>query len=273
MTDSFDTSWTPRVSCLTATHGRHSMLELSLACFLLQDFTDSEIVIVNNHAVMLQLDPVLAADPSVSRRIRIFNEPCYTTLGQQRNRLLDLARGEFVRTWDDDDAYLPWSLSQGVEGLGRHPEAAAFKPQKSWYTEDNGKKFSREENNFEATILMRREIALKVRCKDHGAGDEQIQLLEALNAHGGVAIEDSGVWTGFIHLWGIPNHTHISGSLGTNESPEVAKARTRKWMDKNQDAPRRFLTPDFNSARHWYSKVSVHTGAEQKAFSARCFGN
>src|SRR5687768_14508500 len=105
-----------------ATHGRYEKVCETLACFLDQDYPHRELVILNNHPVPLEYDHPL---------VRIYNEPKYPSLGHCRDRLLELARGEFVRTWDDDDLYLPWTLSQGV---GHIPvDAAAWKPARSWW--------------------------------------------------------------------------------------------------------------------------------------------
>ena len=57
-------------------------------------------IILNNHPEPLKCD---------LPQVQIYNEPGYETLGDCRNRLLELASGEFVRTWDDDDLYMPWS--------------------------------------------------------------------------------------------------------------------------------------------------------------------
>src|SRR6516225_7271735 len=96
-----------KVSCLMATYGRHGFVQEAMAMFLKQDYEHKELVILNNHPSPMLMN-------AIRPNIRIVNEPRYPTLGACRNRLLELADGEFMRIWDDDDLYAPWTLSQGI---------------------------------------------------------------------------------------------------------------------------------------------------------------
>ena len=70
-----------------------------------------ELIILNNHPV-----PLICHLPQVT----IINEPGYPSLGDCRNRLLELATGEYVRTWDDDDLYLPTAKSPARKKSSRN---------------------------------------------------------------------------------------------------------------------------------------------------------
>jgi glycosyltransferase involved in cell wall biosynthesis len=208
----------PLVSCLMATHGRVRWVEETLACFLEQDYPTRELVILNNHSVPLIFDHPL---------VRVANEPRYPTLGHCRNRLLTLARGELVRTWDDDDLYLPWSISQGVEHLG---DAAAFKPQRSWCSEGGPQHWQLESNVFEAAMLVRTDVARRYGYQETG-GDEHQPLLAGLRELGAPRRLELGCLTGYVYRWGWGNW-HISGSLGTS----TLERRTAAWRARNDDA-------------------------------------
>lgn len=208
----------PFVSCLMATHGRHSLVSRALGMFLAQDYPARarELVILNNHPEPLEFE---------HPQVRIFNEPGHPTLGHCRQRLLKLAAGDLVRTWDDDDWYLPNSISQGVAHLG---DAAAFKPARSWFT-NGGRSFQLVGNAMEATIIARKEIVERYGYQQSG-GDEHAPLLAGLHKEG-LATRELGPWTGYCYTWGC-GATHISGSIG---SGLPLAQRTAEWMQRNQD--------------------------------------
>lgn len=265
----------PIISCLQATYGRHSLVERSLACFLRQDYPSAELIILNNHAVRMRLDRA-AIPPSLADKIRIVNEPCYATLGACRNRLLQLARGQFVRTWDDDDIYLPWSLSQGMLGYqsaqaaSPHRIIPAWKPESSWWI--NGKEPAElAANAMEASILIRTDVARKYQYQESG-GDEHSPLLAGLAAEGGIETEDMGIGTGYCYMWG-QNVQHISGTLGQGGGSQDVSVRTHNWRLAHRDTPRRPLTPDYAAAEEVWARISLSTGASQREFMTRCSGN
>lgn len=93
----------PLVSCLCPTYGRFTLLRQSLACFLAQQYEPKEFIILNDHP-----QPISCDYPGV----RVVNaETRFPNMGQKRQALLELARGEWACQWDDDDFYLPWHVS------------------------------------------------------------------------------------------------------------------------------------------------------------------
>lgn len=238
------------ISCLMATHGRHARVREALGCFLAQDDPACELVILNNHPV-----PLICDQP----RVRVHNEPGYPTLGHCRNRLLELARGEFVRTWDDDDLYLPWTLSQGRARIGGH---AAWKPARSWFAH-GPHRFTLEGNAMEASILYRADAVRAVGYRESG-GDEHGDLLGQVPA-----VEDEvGVWASYCYRWAC-GEWHISGSLGSGTIPD----RTRTWVEHNQDArPGVVLTP--TPVWAWWGGIAgtIDDHAERDAWLTRALG-
>lgn len=207
----------PLVCCLTATYGRLSKLSEVVTCFLEQDYENKKLIILNNHPSPLSCDL-----PNVT----IFNESGYPTLGDCRNRLIELADGDFIRTWDDDDLYLPWTISQGVENIGN---AAAWKPKQSWFWFKE-KPPELAENTFEAAMLVRIDVAKKYRYLATSGGNEHETLLRGIQKEGGCQIKDLGDLASYVYRWGW-GMWHISGSLGGAD----IKKRTEDWRDKNTD--------------------------------------
>lgn len=230
----------PKVTCLMATHGRARLVSRAMTMFLQQDTTEPiELLILNNHPVPLMFTTAAGSpgflmvagqdavwrSPNSDKTVRVVNEAGHKTLGHVRNRMLQLATGEFIRTWDDDDLYLPWTLSQGFENIG---DAPAFKPTRSWFCEGM-KRFTLAGNAMEGSMLVRREVALKYGYRESG-GDEHVPLLQGIAKEGGPKMIEFGPMSSYAYTWGC-GEWHVSGSLGS----DTIENRTRTWMEKNQD--------------------------------------
>ena len=100
----------PLVSCIMPTYGRPDYVAESIAMFLAQDYPAKELIILNDCA-----GQILEGDfPGV----RIVNAPTrWKTLGEKRNAAIELAQGEFIAVWDDDDVYFPWRLSYSMQRI------------------------------------------------------------------------------------------------------------------------------------------------------------
>jgi glycosyltransferase involved in cell wall biosynthesis len=101
----------PLVSCIMPTSGRPEWVGQAIRYFQRQDYPNLELVIVDaspDHA----LAP-LPDDPRI-RRERI---SVRATIGAMRNRACELARGEIVIQWDDDDWYAPERVSAQVRPI------------------------------------------------------------------------------------------------------------------------------------------------------------
>lgn len=106
----------PRISCLMVTANRARLTKRSVACFLAQTWPNRELVIVDDGEE--DYAPVLADIPP-DRLIhhRLVKDPG-KTLGDLRNLSLDIARGELMSHWDDDDWFHPERLARQQAALG-----------------------------------------------------------------------------------------------------------------------------------------------------------
>lgn len=98
------TSDQPLISCVMPTYGRPAYVNEAVQMFLSQDYPHKELIILNDCAgQQYEFD-----HPEVC----VFNiDERYPTLGEKRNDVIELARGELIAVWDDDDVYLPWRLT------------------------------------------------------------------------------------------------------------------------------------------------------------------
>uniref|UniRef100_A0A7C4LJE9 Glycosyltransferase n=1 Tax=Schlesneria paludicola TaxID=360056 RepID=A0A7C4LJE9_9PLAN len=114
----------PLVSCIMPTYGRPDYVAESIAMFLAQDYPAKELIILNDCP-----GQKLAGEfPDV----RIVNvDARWPTLGEKRNAAIELARGDYIAVWDDDDIYLPWRLSHGMQRI-RDLQAPLYCPAEYW---------------------------------------------------------------------------------------------------------------------------------------------
>lgn len=98
----------PLVSCIMPTGARPDFARHAIASLQAQNYEHWELVIVDD-------GPGLAPPPDP--RIRHVRVPPGLTIGAKRNRAVEVARGEFVVHWDDDDWYAPQRLRRQLEPL------------------------------------------------------------------------------------------------------------------------------------------------------------
>jgi ADP-heptose:LPS heptosyltransferase/glycosyltransferase involved in cell wall biosynthesis len=80
--------------------------------FLAQGYPHKELVIVDDGTD--RIDDLIPAHP----QIRYFREePRRMALGAKRNRACELARGDVILVWDDDDWYAPWRIAYQVREM------------------------------------------------------------------------------------------------------------------------------------------------------------
>jgi glycosyltransferase involved in cell wall biosynthesis len=99
-----DTRIIPLVSCILPTANRERFLASAVRLFDAQSFKDCELVILDEQE----------AAPSTYGRVRWYSEPSTRSLGEKHNRLVELAKGDIILHWADDDWYAPWRIAYQV---------------------------------------------------------------------------------------------------------------------------------------------------------------
>jgi len=228
----------PKISCLCGTWGRYSFLREAIASFLSQDYPNKELVILNQHPV-----PIACELPGV----RVFNEPdrrldLSEGLDLARRRLIDLADGELVTWWDDDDLWLPEDLSQKVRGIGR--ELPCWAPQEFIYTEGlfgdltGLRKAVVARNAAECRVVVRKDWLLAAGFMEAPTGLSAWPpfVFAALRKH-----QDPNATPTYIHRWAIPTY-HVSGQIEP-VGERVRKARSHQG-DKDTGDGNPIVPPD-----------------------------
>jgi glycosyltransferase involved in cell wall biosynthesis len=105
----------PLVSCIMPTANRRAFVPQAIQYFLRQDYRNRELIILDDgeDAVADLIPP----DPKI-RYVRLAEK---SSLGRKRNLACELARGEIICHWDDDDWMANWRLSYQVRELLLQP--------------------------------------------------------------------------------------------------------------------------------------------------------
>jgi hypothetical protein len=105
------------VTCLCLTYGRFQLLREVLTCFLAQDSDQCQLLIWNFHEVPLKL-----AEPYP--RVHVLNKYHNLNSIESWSAALDRVKTKYVKPWLDDDLYMPWAVSQGLQYIGHRPAFA-----------------------------------------------------------------------------------------------------------------------------------------------------
>ena len=98
----------PTVTCICPTKDtRQAFIPLAIECFLQQDFTDSEMLVVFEGFL-----PATITNP----RIRYIRVP-KMDIGTKRNWCNEYAKGRVIAHWDDDDWSCPTRLTEQVSRI------------------------------------------------------------------------------------------------------------------------------------------------------------
>lgn len=105
----------PLISCICATFGRppseQHLIEEALQSFLLQDYPNKELIIVND----CPGQELVCDAPGV----RVVNAQAhFASLGDKLDAAVALAGGGLIAIWDDTSISLPWRLSLSLQMLG-----------------------------------------------------------------------------------------------------------------------------------------------------------
>lgn len=99
------------VSCVCPTFSRPMFLQRAVKQFLAQAWAKSELIVLDDSPKELR------AELPSSPRIKVVYIDGHRPLGEKHNMGLDLAQGDFIAHWDDDDWQSPRRLVKQLEAL------------------------------------------------------------------------------------------------------------------------------------------------------------
>lgn len=141
----------PRVSVLTPIYNTQPQhLRECIESILGQTFTDFEFIILNDSPENTELDKIVKSYTD-ERIIYIKNEK-NLGISSSRNKLLDMAHGEYIAIFDHDDISMPDRLEQEVEFLDKNPDVGVVS---GWMELFGEKREIRSYSEYDADIKMR----------------------------------------------------------------------------------------------------------------------
>jgi glycosyltransferase involved in cell wall biosynthesis len=195
----------PLVSCLCATYAKYpnygKTVGEAVESFLRQDYESKELIILNDCPQQ---------ELYTSAPVRLINLPerC-PSMGDKFNLMAEIADGELLMSWDDDDLALPHRISQGVERIG---DSHYWNPQRSWYRDANGLYYNHYHGYCHNAGIFRKD-ALKqaggyesrTECYD-GVMDGRLKKLGPLPPS---LTDDPSDWS-YIYQWCGQSNFHVS---------------------------------------------------------------
>lgn len=143
----------PKVSAVMCTYRRFKCVERAMNCFISQTYPNKELIIFNtdtDYPYLFDEKLSMLGIKIVNNSIdEITNEP-YTNVGAIRRDALKHATGDYVVTWDDDDIFLPWFMTQAIDRM-KETGLPSFKPEKSFFYASNNLRLVM--NTLEASIV------------------------------------------------------------------------------------------------------------------------
>jgi len=115
----------PLISVLMPIYNtQHEHLREAIESILTQTFTDFEFIILNDYSSISDVEEIVKSysDPRI---IYTMNE-CNLGISGSRNRLLDMAKGEYLAVMDHDDISHPERFEKQVAFLDAHPEVGVL---------------------------------------------------------------------------------------------------------------------------------------------------
>jgi glycosyltransferase involved in cell wall biosynthesis len=104
----------PLVSAIMPTANRRTFVKRAIKYFERQDYPNRELLILDDGED--RVADLVPPDP----RIRYVSLESRVVLGDKRNQACELAQGELIAHWDDDDWQAPYRLRYQVEQLEQH---------------------------------------------------------------------------------------------------------------------------------------------------------
>lgn len=132
------TRHTPRVSVLTPIYNTNpAHLRECIESILAQTFTDFEFLILNDSPDNTEIEKIVLEYAAHDRRIKYARNDKNMGITPSRNKLLKMARGEYLAIFDHDDISVPTRLEQQVAYLDTHPHIGVVSGWLQYFGQDN----------------------------------------------------------------------------------------------------------------------------------------
>ncbi|NQX37631.1 Glycosyl transferase family 2 [Pedobacter steynii] len=156
----------PLISCICITRERPLFLQRTIACFMRQEYQNRELVISypdNDLPTKNLLDHM---EKIFANKFLRIERPVFETLGMARNKAIELAKGEFICIWDDDDFHNSHRLSHQYNVIKDGPFKASILANVLIYDAEGKETYYSCQRGWEGSLLCEKEILLKKKYLD-----------------------------------------------------------------------------------------------------------
>ena len=113
----------PKVSVLTPIYNTNPQhLRECIESILNQTFTDFEFLILNDSPENREIEDIVKEYASKDERVKYFKNDYNMGITPSRNRLLEMASGQYIAIFDHDDISMPDRLEKQVVYMNANPE-------------------------------------------------------------------------------------------------------------------------------------------------------
>lgn len=126
----------PRVSVLTPLYNTNpDYLREMIESILSQTYKDFEFLLLNDSPDNKEIDKIVKSYKD--KRIKYYKNDKNIGISESRNKLLDMARGEYIAIFDHDDISVPTRLSDEVAFLDANPEVGVVSSNLEFFGDKN----------------------------------------------------------------------------------------------------------------------------------------
>lgn len=197
----------PLVSCICPTYARppdylHLLAE-AVESFTRQKYHNKELLLLNDCP-----DQKLSCDVPQVRVVNVGKR--YSSLGEKYNAAIEMADGQIILPWEDDDISLPNRISQAVECISW---GAYWNPQRTWFLSGETLHSDHVHGICHNASAFRRFAWRDMGGYPSISGAQDAVMdgkLKALGGQCGAPLSpDPSEWT-YIYRWGV-SPVHLSG--------------------------------------------------------------
>lgn len=128
----------PRVSVLTPIYNTNPVhLREMIESILSQTYTDFEFLILNDSPQNTEIEAIVKEYAKHDKRIKYIKNAKNMGITPSRNKLLEMATGEYLAIFDHDDVSVPTRLEKEVAYLDSHPDVGVVSGWLEYFGTDN----------------------------------------------------------------------------------------------------------------------------------------
>lgn len=113
----------PKISVLTPVYNTNPLyLREMIESILNQTYSDFEFLILNDSPDNKEIENIIKEYAKQDKRVKYYKNNKNIGISKSRNKLLDLARGEYIAIFDHDDISMPTRFESQVECLDKNQD-------------------------------------------------------------------------------------------------------------------------------------------------------